>query len=148
MKTLAKTLALTLFAGIVSSNVMASTAVADHFVEIDGNTYKLTQVTKNNYDVYAAQLKSNLSALQQMQDLAQFQRLANETLDLVINAKNAVAETFVDRMDSRDNQVEKARLNYQQWKLAQLINSLESASKQDSLTSAKDNVLFSMVNAI
>lgn len=148
MKTLAKTLALTLFAGIVSSNVMASTAVADHFVEIDGNTYKLTQVTKNNYDVYAAQLKSNLSALQQTQDLAQFQRLANETLDLVINAKNAVADTFVDRMDSRDNQVEKARLNYQQWKLAQLINSLESASKQDSLTSAKDNVLFSMVNAI
>lgn len=148
MKTLAKTLALTLFAGIVSSNVMASTAVADRFVEIDGNTYKLTQVTKNNYDVYAAQLKSNLSALQQTQDLAQFQRLANETLDLVINAKNAVAETFVDRMDSRDNQVEKARLNYQQWKLAQLINSLESASKQDSLTSAKDNVLFSMVNAI
>lgn len=63
MKTLAKTLALTLFAGIVSSNVMASTAVADRFVEIDGNTYKLTQVTKNNYDVYAAQLKSNLSAL-------------------------------------------------------------------------------------
>ena len=128
-KTLAKTFALALFAGVVSTNVMAAQPSDD-------------------YATYANQLKANLTALQQTQDLTQFQRLVNESLDLAINAKNTVGQTFIDRMDARDNAMEQNRIDYQEWKLSKLINSLEAASNKASLTSAKDSVLFDLASAI
>ena len=126
MKTLAKTFALALFAGIVSTNVMAAQS-------------------SNDYATYSSQLKANLAALQHTQDTAQFQRLVNETLDLAINAKNTVGQTFTDRMDASDNAMEQQRINYQEWKLAKLINSLESASSKINLTSMKETVLFNAI---
>lgn len=126
MKTLAKTFALALFAGIVSTNVMAAQS-------------------SNDYATYSSQLKANLAALQHTQDTAQFQRLVNETLDLAINAKNTVGQTFTDRMDASDNAMEQQRINYQEWKLAKLINSLESASSKINLTSMKGTVLFNAI---
>ncbi|MFZ7173475.1 hypothetical protein ACLSYX_01305 [[Pasteurella] aerogenes] len=126
MKTLAKTFALALFAGIVSTNVMAAQS-------------------SNDYATYSSQLKANLAALRHTQDTAQFQRLVNETLDLAINAKNTVGQTFTDRMDASDNAMEQQRINYQEWKLAKLINSLESASSKINLTSMKETVLFNAI---
>ncbi|MCI7718728.1 hypothetical protein ACEF11_09865 [[Pasteurella] aerogenes] len=126
MKTLAKTFALALFAGIVSTNVMAAQS-------------------SNDYATYSSQLQANLAALQHTQDTAQFQRLVNETLDLAINAKNTVGQTFTDRMDASDNAMEQQRINYQEWKLAKLINSLESASSKINLTSMKGTVLFNAI---
>ena len=126
MKTLAKTFALALFAGILSTNVMAAQS-------------------SNDYATYSSQLKANLAALQHTQDTAQFQRLVNETLDLAINAKNTVGQTFTDRMDASDNAMEQQRINYQEWKLAKLINSLESASSKINLTSMKGTVLFNAI---
>ena len=130
MKTLAKTFTLALFAGIVSTNVMAA------------------QPSDDDYATYANQLKANLTALQQTQDLTQFQRLVNESLDLAVNAKNTVGQTFIDRMDASDNAMEQNRIDYQEWKLVKLINSLEAASNKASLTSAKDSVLFDLASAI
>ena len=126
MKTLAKTFALALFAGVLSTNVMAAQS-------------------SNDYATYSSQLKANLAALQHTQDTAQFQRLVNETLDLAINAKNTVGQTFTDRMDASDNAMEQQRINYQEWKLAKLINSLESASSKTNLTSMKGTVLFNAI---
>ncbi len=126
MKTLAKTFALALFAGVLSTNVMAAQS-------------------SNDYATYSSQLKANLAALQHTQDTAQFQRLVNETLDLAINAKNTVGQTFTDRMDASDNAMEQQRINYQEWKLAKLINSLESASSKTDLTSMKGTVLFNAI---
>ncbi len=126
MKTLAKTFALALFAGVLSTNVMAAQS-------------------SNDYATYSSQLKANLAALQHTQDTAQFQRLVNETLDLAINAKNTVGQTFTDRMDASDNAMEQQRINYQEWKLAKLINSLESASSKINLTSMKETVLFNAI---
>ncbi|MGQ9445819.1 Uncharacterised protein [[Pasteurella] aerogenes] len=126
MKTLAKTFALALFAGVLSTNVMAAQS-------------------SNDYATYSSQLKANLAALQHTQDTAQFQRLVNETLDLAINAKNTVGQTFTDRMDASDNAMEQQRINYQEWKLAKLINSLESASSKINLTSMKGTVLFNAI---
>ncbi|MDY4479800.1 MAG: hypothetical protein SPE33_07180 [[Pasteurella] aerogenes] len=130
MKTLAKTFTLALFAGIVSTNVMAA------------------QPSDDDYATYANQLKVNLTALQQTQDLTQFQRLVNESLDLAVNAKNTVSQTFINRMDASDNAMEQNRIDYQEWKLVKLINSLEAASNKASLTSAKDSVLFDLASAI
>ncbi len=130
MKTLAKTFTLALFAGIVSTNVMAA------------------QPSDDDYATYANQLKANLTALQQTQDLTQFQRLVNESLDLAVNAKNTVGQTFINRMDASDNAMEQNRIDYQEWKLVKLINSLEAASNKASLTSAKDSVLFDLASAI
>ncbi len=130
MKTLAKTFTLALFAGIVSTNVMAA------------------QPSDDDYATYTNQLKVNLTALQQTQDLTQFQRLVNESLDLAVNAKNTVGQTFIDRMDASDNAMEQNRIDYQEWKLVKLINSLEAASNKASLTSAKDSVLFDLASAI
>ncbi len=130
MKTLAKTFTLAFFAGIVSTNVMAA------------------QPSDDDYATYANQLKANLTALQQTQDLTQFQRLVNESLDLAVNAKNTVGQTFINRMDASDNAMEQNRINYQEWKLVKLINSLEAASNKASLTSAKDSVLFDLASAI
>ncbi|MFZ7214927.1 hypothetical protein ACLSYY_04760 [[Pasteurella] aerogenes] len=129
MKTLAKTFALALFAGVLSTNVMAAQS-------------------SNDYATYSSQLKANLAALQHTQDTAQFQHLVNETLDLAINAKNTVGQTFTDRMDASDNAMEQQRITYQEWKLEKLINSLESASSKTDLTSMKDPALFDMINAI
>lgn len=126
MKTLAKTFALALFAGVLSTNVMAAQS-------------------SNDYATYSSQLKANLAALQHTQDTAQFQRLVNETLDLAINTKNTVGQTFTDRMDASDNAMEQQRINYQEWKLAKLINSLESASSKTNLTSMKGTVLFNAI---
>ena len=126
MKTLAKTFALALFAGVLSTNVMAAQS-------------------SNDYATYSSQLKANLAALQHTQDTAQFQRLVNETLDLAINAKNTVGQTFTDRMDASDNAMEQQRITYQEWKLAKLINSLESASSKINLTSMKETVLFNAI---
>ncbi|MDY4479925.1 MAG: hypothetical protein SPE33_07820 [[Pasteurella] aerogenes] len=126
MKTLAKTFALALFAGVLSTNVMAAQS-------------------SNDYATYSSQLKANLAALQHTQDTTQFQRLVNETLDLAINAKNTVGQTFTDRMDASDNAMEQQRINYQEWKLAKLINSLESASSKINLTSMKGTVLFNAI---
>ena len=130
MKTLAKTFTLALFAGIVSTNVMAA------------------QPSDDDYATYANQLKANLTALQQTQDLTQFQRLVNESLDLAVNVKNTVSQTFINRMDASDNAMEQNRIDYQEWKLVKLINSLEAASNKASLTSAKDSVLFDLASAI
>ncbi|MDY2796839.1 hypothetical protein ACEE49_08020 [[Pasteurella] aerogenes] len=130
MKTLAKTFTLALFAGIVSTNVMAA------------------QPSDDDYATYTNQLKANLTALQQTQDLTQFQRLVNESLDLAVNAKNTVGQTFIDRMDASDNAMEQNRIDFQEWKLVKLINSLEAASNKASLTSAKDSVLFDLASAI
>ncbi|VEG72991.1 Uncharacterised protein [[Pasteurella] aerogenes] len=130
MKTLVKTFTLALFAGIVSTNVMAA------------------QPSDDDYATYANQLKANLTALQQTQDLTQFQRLVNESLDLAVNAKNTVGQTFINRMDASDNAMEQNRIDYQEWKLVKLINSLEAASNKASLTSAKDSVLFDLASAI
>lgn len=128
MKTLVKTLAITLFIGALSSNVMASETT--------------------NYNTYANDLKSHLTSLQQTQELDQFQSLLNETKELAINAKNTLDETFIDRMDARDNTAQVHQIVYQEWRLNQLIDSLDNAASHSNLDQAKDEILFNAGNIL
>ncbi|MGV3227626.1 hypothetical protein ACEE49_11205 [[Pasteurella] aerogenes] len=83
-----------------------------------------------------------------MTELTQFKLLFNESLDLAGNAKNTVGQTVIDRMDASDNAMEQNRMDFQEWKLVKLINSLEAASNKDRLTSAKDRGFFDLARAI
>lgn len=147
MKSLTKTFALTFLAGLLSANVMAaSNNVTERFIDIDGSTYKLTEVSKTGYDFYADELKSNLTSLQQAQGLEQFQSLLSKTKDLALNAKKSLG--IPDGLDGRAKRAALNQMTYQEWKLGQLIDSLDTASNQSDLSQAKDAVLFDVVSSI
>ncbi|MDY4280722.1 hypothetical protein ACLSYX_11320 [[Pasteurella] aerogenes] len=147
MKSLTKTVALTFLAGLLSANVMAAgDNVTERFIDIDGSTYKLTEVSKTGYDFYADELKSNLTSLQQAQGLEQFQSLLSKTKDLALNAKKSLG--IPDGLDGRAKRAALNQMTYQEWKLGQLIDSLDTASNQSDLSQAKDAVLFEVASSI
>ncbi|MDD0824409.1 hypothetical protein PTQ27_08035 [Mannheimia sp. AT1] len=124
------------------SVTVANAATVERFVDIEGKTYKLTEVRKNNYDYYSAQLKNHLAELKSTQDFGQFQTLVNEASQLAKNAKRTVKESMIDRYEGQDNAREMDTMIVRSGQINRLISSLEKSSQQNDLTTAKQAILF------
>lgn len=140
----------TLIATVLLSSALtvtaANAATVQRFVDIDGKTYKLTEVNKENYDYYADQLKSRLVDLQTEQDLAKFKALANEASEFAQNAKRTVEDSFVEQYNAQDNARERDMVSIRSGQISKLITSLDVATHQNNLGAAKKSVLFNAAN--
>ncbi|MEG9475171.1 hypothetical protein QMO40_03770 [Mannheimia bovis] len=124
----------------------ANAATIQRYVDIEGKTYKLTEVKKDNYDYYADQLKSRLADLQTEQNLANFKTLVNEAAEFAQNAKRTVQESFVDQYDAQDNARERDMVSARSTQISKLITSLDTAAHQNELSAAKQAVLFNVAS--
>lgn len=120
----------------------ANAATIQRYVDIEGKTYKLTEVKKDNYDYYAGQLKSRLADLQTEQNLANFKTLVSEAYEFAQNAKRTVEESFVEQYDAQDNARERDMVFTRSAQISKLITSLDTAAHQNELQVAKQSVLF------
>lgn len=140
------TLIATVLLGSAFTATAANAATVQRFIDIDGKTYQLTEVNKENYDYYADQLKSRLADLQAEQDLAKFKALANEASEFAQNAKRTVEDSFVEQFDAQDNARERDMVSMRSGQISKLIRSLDTAAHQSDLGVAKQSVLFNAAN--
>lgn len=136
------TLIKTVLVGSALSVTVANATTVQRYIDIEGKTYKLTEVNKDNYAYYANQLKSRLSDLKTEQDFAKFKTLANEASEFAQKAKRTVKESFVEQYDSRDNARERDMVFTRSNQISKLIASLNVATNQNDLGTAKQSVLF------
>lgn len=128
------------------SVTVANAATVERFVDIEGKTYKLTEVRKDNYDYYSAQLKSHLAELKSTQDFNHFKTLVSEAAQLAQDAKRTVSESMTNRYEGQDNAHERDMMMTRSGQISRLISSLEDSSKQNDLTAAKQTILFNAAN--
>lgn len=140
------TLIATVLLGSALTATAANAATVQRFIDIDGKTYQLTEVNKENYDYYAGQLKSRLADLKAEQDLAKFKALANEASEFAQNAKRTVQDSFVEQHDSQDNARERDMVSIRSGQISKLIHSLDNATHQSDLGAAKQSILFNAAN--
>lgn len=140
------TLIATVLLGSTLTVTVANAATVQRFIDIDGKTYQLTEVNKENYNYYAEQLKSRLADLQAEQDLAKFKTLANEASEFAQNAKRTVQDSFVEQHDAQDNARQRDMVSVRSGQISKLISSLEVAEHQNELSVAKQSVLFKAAN--
>ncbi|PVX39765.1 hypothetical protein C8D76_105101 [Pasteurella langaaensis DSM 22999] len=141
MKNVMKSVSLAIIAAAFASQAMANPFEKRIEANISNEHHQDFNVEANQYQALKTQLNAKLAQLSQAANMNTFNTLAAEAKELAQQTKSAAESETFNYGSHQDTLRAELGVNYANWKLNNLIGSLDAAVATDSVAAAKDMVV-------